>query len=259
MRLAFISDLHLKEKKLSDFFDFFHFLKEKEIQYLLIGGDFGRFSNETILDIILEIRKLIKCHSVLFVFGNHDFFMKDINETFDFFYPYRRENIFFLYNDFHEINGLRILGTTYWCGLNVTLHSWNEKIQFLSRRLESSTTFINGKSIGAEGIVEEHAKAKEFLQGNVTENSIILTHFGPSIIRCQNREFLLNPVRRMSLNFALNNEEDFVKTIKPKMWLCGHIHLAKSFYVDKTKVIQNAVGSTGLTDINYELSIIDHE
>jgi len=257
MRLAFISDLHLENKRISDLFNFFLFLKERKISQLLIGGDFGKFSNETILDIILEIRKLVRCHSVLFVFGNHDFFMKDINETVDFFHPYRKNHIFFLYNDFHEVDGLRILGTTYWCGLNVTSHSWSEKIRFLSRRLESSTTFINGKSIGAEGIVQEYVKAKEFLQRNTTENSIVLTHFTPSI-RCQNEDFFLT-LDPISLNFALNDDDDFIKKIKPKMWLCGHVHFSQSFYVGKTKVIQNTVGLDGFSDINYKLAIINHD
>jgi predicted MPP superfamily phosphohydrolase len=75
IKILFLSDLHSqnKKRKKKQFNLYSSFLKDREYDYLLIGGDFVYKNIDDFTSESLSLLKNIKAKEKIFVFGNHDY------------------------------------------------------------------------------------------------------------------------------------------------------------------------------------------
>lgn len=221
MKIAIISDLHLEYHK-DKGAAFIVSLDPTDIDVLILAGDISEINH-----INFAIEKFCEKYPVvLMVSGNHEYYTSDAGNVLFSFENLEEQfpNFHFLDNNIFELNGKRFLGTTLWYRFVNPALSWKW----------SDFRFINDFE---SWVYKESDKGIKFLEDNLKENDIVISHFLPSpkLIAPQHEGDPTNV-------FYVCNVEKLIEERKPSHWFFGHTHTAMDVKIGQTRLVCNPRG-----------------
>jgi predicted phosphodiesterase len=157
-----------------------------------------------------------------------------------------------------KIAGHRFLGTTLWYGKTpapkhpLILSSDEEwgrgLIRWVSKRGVTDRLYADFKAIEKlhEWYDDEHKRAVQFLEDNVREGDIVVTHFLPT--RHSTPEQFKGALNN---NWFVSAElEGFIEERKPALWIHGHTHTSCDYRIGATRIVCNPLGYPTEGDFN---------
>jgi predicted phosphohydrolase len=177
-----------------------------------------------------------KWNRVFFVSGNHEYYRGSLLEVDSRLKAAKAclKNLTILRSGtVHELEGRRILGDTMWFPfkLDNALFAKNTDDFKLIKRLDP-------------GAYDRNARFRSFLDKELREGDIVVTHHLPSW-KCVKPQFFRSPLNR----FFVSDMRELIEIRKPSIWFFGHSHLASDFKIGPTKVASNPRGFPGSGNI----------
>ena len=265
MDLRLLSDLHLEYHR-DGGAEFIDSLRP-DGDALVLAGDIARI-DAGIEKALARFRKRFSCPIVL-VHGNHEFHKTNrstiVRATQNAVSQLR--GVHWLDSSIVEVGGRRILGTPLWFG-----RSKAPMFPFVSSDEEWQRGLIravgkdkHGKSavleevqadFGAidgfhEWVYEEHDRAIRFLDENMREGDIVVSHYLPSP-----QSTPLRFERGPSNCWFVSNVEAIIRDRKPALWLHGHTHDSVDYTIGLTRVVCNPMGYAGDGNYAFDDSLI---
>jgi Icc-related predicted phosphoesterase len=238
-----LSDLHLE-------FDDTYEIQETEANIVILAGD-THLNTKGIEWAAKQNKKLNK--EIIYLLGNHEYYTRSIEKQANTLKGKAKEldpKIHVLQNEAIIINGQEFFGATLWTdfrlGDNTILSQIlaNDKQtgmrDFKKIRKEGGT-----RSFKAEDSIKEHYnslnKLREFLSIK-NESKIVISHHAPSpkSLRTQQniKDNAYNPAYASDL-------ENLIVEFEPKLWIHGHIHEHKNYFIGNTQILANPRGYQG--------------
>lgn len=223
MRIHLLSDLHTE------------FLTYGQIQTLIndicgigcdvrvLAGDIGcTWMTKSFVEHLAYKSKV----PLIFVPGNHDYYKKEANHYLDLLRDDSGVQNYYMLDRGHvTISGQRFLGCTAWYTSTPHKEVINDatQIEFAKQNIP-----IFGR------------KDREFLEANVHQTDVVITHYIPHI-------------RSIAPQYAgLDNRyfhvpyEDLIEERRPKLWLHGHTHTSADYTLEcGTRIVCNPRGYPG--------------
>ena len=228
MQINFISDLHLEFGPLE--------IEPEAGDVLVLAGDIdikGR------VDWINSIAS--KFNHVIYVLGNHEFY----NGAMDSIYKKTRENladnVHLLENESVTIAGVTFHGATLWSDfLNGNPMSYLRCDQAINdyRLIRAGDGKHRFKPQIAHSL---HNISKVFLQENVKEGDVVVTHMAPSLLSIHEKY-----KNDMNINGSYASDlSELILDTKPELWFHGHVHTSFDYTVGNTRILCNPRGYVG--------------
>ena len=238
MQINFISDLHLEFGPLE--------IEPEAGDVLVLAGDIDIKGRVDWINTIAS-----KFNHVIYVLGNHEFY----NGTMDSIYRKTRENladnVHLLENESITIKALSDSSTMY---DDVTFHGatlWSDflngdPISYLQCAQAMTDYRIiragNGEYKFTPQIAHSlHNTSKVFLQENVKEGDVVVTHMAPSFLSVHEKY-----KHDMYINGAYASDlSELILNTKPKLWFHGHMHDSFDYTIGDTRILCNPRGYVG--------------
>ncbi len=226
MKFLLASDLHLE----------FHQDNGKELiasfpeaDGIILAGDITtRFTMKSVME-----RFCKKYDHVIYITGNHEYYGSNPTTVHKTINQIRKEQFHYLDCSHVEIGDQRILGATLWFPEHPGI-----------------PPMVNDFS-AIEGFVpwvyDECQRAKEYLNNNIQEGDIVVTHHLPakgSISRSYKG--------CMSNAFFLCDIEEIIQEKKPRLICHGHTHDSCDYMIDNTRILCNPYGYPGLLNSKFK-------
>jgi len=243
MRVRLISDIHLEHNN-----DWIPPKNWNESDLCIIAGDVGSPYNTAYKNILLHATRKHKT-SVL-VPGNHEYYsegknMDSVKEKLK--ELCRDTSVILLDNDSHDLEGMRIVGTTLWPKVPA------EYYPFMKKQKHGLVTKIMKDMfpLSVEDLEVLNRNSINFLKRMLasTDDTIVVTHYPPSSVMLSDAtEHLPDVVTHWSeaMNLVKSNI---------KLWACGHGHTAKSFLINGSIPLVSNCVQGGEFDENFEILI----
>jgi Icc-related predicted phosphoesterase len=166
--------------------------------------------------------------SVIFVAGNHEFYGGRVDEVRQLLQELTVElpNLHYLENSMCEIEGRKFIGSTLWFRPTT-------ETDRLANYINDFQLIENAQS----AIYAENAKAIQFLEENVTSDTIVVTHHLPTL-QCVHPKYAGSPINC----FFVCDVEELIQRAQPPVWVHGHTHSSNYFQLGKTTIICNPFG-----------------
>lgn len=247
MLFRLLSDLH-EEHHVFDY----PYLETDSITTLILAGDIDSISQkEALFETLQKLSNQFK--HIIYVFGNHELYNSnfteaaairdEINAAFD--------NVYVLENDVISLDGISIIGATLWTDFDKCNPLLVELVKDSRHGLsdykyinkDESTSPNSESKIDPQYILNEHHISKEFIFSQIqtiksTGNKIlVVTHHGPTWASIQ-EGYVCNSLNGAYVSDLSNEILDNV----PDVWVHGHVHGSKDYWVGDTRVICNARG-----------------
>lgn len=219
----------------------------------------GDISND-ISTSIAFLRRNIEPHMpVVLVLGNHDHFGSSIDYTLEKARRLvERTGIMLLENETVEIGGCRFIGATLWTDFAVPVGG-DEHIPPEERRAKAfelvpwqmadfHCIFRSDVRLVAENglitvreILERHYVSRSYIDHELSKpfdgKTVVVTHHAPLPESFDPRFY------GHATNAAFGSDlSDLIARRRPSIWIHGHIHLARDYMADATRVICNPKG-----------------
>ena len=222
---------------------------------LILAGDIASGSRKRCpLEVELDEFQILckRFKFVIYINGNHEFyrgkFFGTIKKQFEAANTNGIENIYFLDNDYIEIEGQRIVGSTLWSDIPPHLEFIiAQGMNDYNHITYDGKGYINGeycdkyRSLRVFDTVKKYQENEKFLKDTVKEGDIVVTHHSPSFMSVA-PQFNLNQ-RDKDFNYAYHNTlDEFIMDRKPKVWIHGHTHVSLDYMIDDTRIICNPRG-----------------
>ena len=253
-----ISDIHLETHS------YILNISKSEVDIILLAGDIGnKFQAMPFIKKILE--KGIK---VVYILGNHEYYninhkVKTIQEIKDGWKLRASEHngFFFLDDDSVVIDGIKIIGSTFWSKIdfeNITqsekeyleLEQSDLKFIFKEKTLNSGYRIKSAKNINLDDYSDLHNKSAKYVEEELSKpfdgKTILLSHYPvlkESFINHKNNNILLN-------NFYVNDYEEMILKYQPDYIIHGHLHKSFDYMKNKTRNICNPLGYQKYNETN---------
>ena len=238
MKFRFTSDLHFDFCKDESDLDYIlpPLPADKETT-LLLAGDIGTAKN-----IIRPLRYLAnRFYKVVYCLGNHDYYGSTIQKTLNYQAKIQKElkNVILLEVSSVELCGVTIIGGTLWTdfGLFNTPAASGQVAEYYMNdyRKIRREDFSRLRAADTRKIFLD--TIDYFKQFKDTKNLIVMTHHAPSdkSIRIDWKTNAASPA-------YASNLEDFIRELKPKYWLHGHLHTFCRYNIGDTEVLSNCFG-----------------
>lgn len=237
MKIQYMSDLHLEGADLE-------FYNEEKADLLVLAGDITTAkSYKNHYDFFKRCSDNWK--DVVHVFGNHEYYRGDIEETraelLEFFYK-NFKNIHSLENESINLGEYRLFGSTLWTDCNGNDLSTKRHLQ----QSMNDYRIIQWKSrmhwrLRSDDTVELHQIAVDrlvrALEGS-EKPTIVVTHHAPSFKSTNIKygaDYLMNGGYRSDLEWLMEG-------YNIPLWFHGHMHDSVDYTVNKTRVLSNPRG-----------------
>lgn len=230
MKIRFMSDLHC------EFYQdqgktLIESLSETDADVLVLAGDIA--VGRGIAGALGWFSEKFPDVRILYIHGNHEFYRSNYREVKEVMDGLSLPNVTWMENDIVEIGGQRFLGTTLW---------------YISTPLMEmqKSGWSDFRLIGSPGwIPRQGAMAVEWLEANLQEGDVVLTHMLPSpdCVSPRWKEEATN-------SFFVNDVTDLIVERKPKLWIHGHTHDSRDVVIGDTRVVCNPCGYPH--DYNFE-------
>lgn len=230
MRLRYASDLHLEQYEdiflgqrnaVSLLLD--ELSPQPEDSGLILAGDLVSFFGEDLEFYLRQLCARWATNGGLFYGpGNHEFWNSSHFEVFSHLHKLEGEirGLHLLDCNVHEVGGARILGTTLWYN--------TERRDFPDFR------YIGDHDVSVGGAFK---RERAFLEENLQENDIVVTHYLPSW-QCVRPRWVGSRVN----DFYVSDYEDLILERKPAFWIHGHTHDAYAMTLGSTRILCNPLG-----------------
>jgi Icc-related predicted phosphoesterase len=192
--------------------------KLRKADIMVLAGDI--VTKACLLKDYLDICKRFSKY-VIFVPGNHEYYNGSTDEEYETVCN-TVENVTFLQRKRVCIEGIWFAGATLWSDVN-----------------EFAIDLMNDPFI-LEEVHLRHNTDKKWLDENVKEGDIVVTHHLPSFQ-------LIHEKYKGSLvtsGFA-SNMDGLIRKLKPQLWICGHTHVPFDTVIEDVRIIINPIGYPG--------------
>jgi Icc-related predicted phosphoesterase len=223
MKLQILSDLHIDRNPK-------YGINDIDSDLIIVAGDVSSHPEMTINYLNDQSVKLQK--DILFVPGNHDFNGASVQSGLDMFNNKAIDSVRVLYNQDITIEGVHFIGSTLWTDFRLfgDAGEW-----FAKNTCKTFSDFTDIHEFSIETCVNEYRKSYNYLSNTIKNDSVVITHFCPSLECGKKSPF---PVNSGSAYFYSQSEH----LIKNKLWIFGHNHIKDEFDFFDTKMISNPVG-----------------
>ena len=183
---------------------------------------------------------------VLYVMGNHEFYSREVNETFR---QCRTQvmgsNVHLLEQEEVEIQGVRFLGTTLWTDFlangsyEESKKAVGEGLNDFGDRGEGFGKIRNGsRPFRTDDAEQWHYQARRWLAERLEEGppAVVVTHHGPHM-EAQPPQF-----RGGRLAPGFTSDLTPLMGAQAPLWICGHTHYCCDFEIDGTRIVANQAG-----------------
>lgn len=227
IKIRVLSDLHFEFCR-DGGKSFVEKLDTEGVDLLVLAGD---ISNAAGLAYALELlAKRFSCEIVV-INGNHEFYGSDRASVVSTMYEVTRrpefKHLHWLDNDVITIAGHRILGTP----------MWFKEAPLAPAHLMNDFSQIQGFR---RWVYEENSKALNFLQREMQEGDIVVTHYLPSE-KCVHAWYKGEPTNA----FFVCDVEKLIVDRCPALWVFGHTHESMDVQIGPTRLVCNPFGYAG--------------
>jgi len=223
MRVYVCSDLHCEFHKDGGLQLINEVLSEAEV--VIVAGDLAVGKG---LHAALELLAG-KYPRVVYVAGNHDYYRSSLEEVEETRQTLSLTNVHWLENEVAQINGVRFVGCTLWFG-------WHRPD--LEREISDFHVIAGIR----QWVHRKNKESLQFLDENVTPESIVVTHHLPS------NHSIVTRYQGSLLNcfFVCPEAEEILLSRSPRLWIHGHTHDSVDYRLGATRVICNPFGYAGV-------------
>jgi predicted MPP superfamily phosphohydrolase len=249
MKIAIASDLHLEFGSID--------LKNTEnADLLILAGDIIVAKDKQNYSVYKEFFKQVRAEfvHVFYIMGNHEHYKGTIDRTKSIIE--KEFDIKVYENEYFDLNGFRILGTTLWTDLNkadpVTAFTLKQYMTDYSviRTLPEYT------KLNPWYTYKLHQKAVKFIQDNLTDNTIVVTHHAPT-----HKSIAPYFVEDDKANggYVSNLGDLILDNPSIKLWVHGHTHDNFDYEVGNSRVVCNPRGYVKYEDMSkyFQLKYIE--
>jgi predicted phosphohydrolase len=232
MKLRIVSDLHLE----INYFE----IEPLDEDILILAGDISP-KEKQVWNFISNYLKKNNHPLVFLILGNHDYYhssgIKEIDDYYtNQFIPKinkKEKRVFFLQDDYIDIEGFLFYGTTLW----TKIHKEHEML--LDRGMMDYSLIDNFTPADSTKIHEQSVeKLKTFLTQRKDDDKVILiTHHLPSF-KSIDVKYKHSP---MTPGFA-SNLDDIIKDKHIFIAIHGHTHIGMDYMLEDTRVLCNPRG-----------------
>jgi len=258
MRVDYLSDLHIdffiKEinpgNKLNDKIK--NYADDLNLcggEVLIVAGDLGHYFIQDSA-FLLYMKELYT--NVLFVYGNHDFYLVSEGQRKKYKNSWNRINElkeFCLLNDINYLDGNSVtINDVKFSGAGM---SWDksfienlrccsvgddEVIQLYNKTMSDSRLIIQGQL--------EKFNPFKFFQNelnklqNIESTDVMISHYGPCLPPAMNPEYSTSEI---STFFYFDGKKE-LERLKPKFWVYGHTHTPAYYNYNDTVMASNPIG-----------------
>jgi len=184
----------------------------------ILAGDIVNHASK-LKDFLMVVKEF--SDRVIYVTGNHEYYKKSTDEE------YREvcseiEGVHFLQRDRVQIEGIWFAGATLWTNID-----------------NYAAKMMNDPFSGEE-IRAKHQVDLDWLQENVQEGDVVITHHLPSLK-------LIHPQYKGSnINSGFASDlDEVISALKPVIWVSGHTHTPFDLMHENTRLLVNPVGYPG--------------
>lgn len=255
MKIGIISDTHFRTPGVL----WGSYSRSRGGDVLIIAGDLVNYYNNNYEENIGQF--LSKWKKVIFILGNHDHYLSDVNETLEkirFQLKNFSDRVIVLENESVIINNVLFLGSTLWTNMN------NENpltILEYDKRLRNDFIYItNGSSLlKPKDFCSFFSTAKDFIFNSIDnspqiENVVVVTHHAPSFQSIHPR-FKGDDI--LNFGFASELSDEIIKRPQIKLWVHGHTHAPFNYKIGETRVICNPYNNWYLCQrSNYKIQTV---
>ena len=221
------SDLHLEFKPPLNIFE------DMGGDILILAGDIidGKLTGLNILNHIAS-----KYNTVIMIMGNHEHYRGRFDNSYNKLKNKLPDNVVLLENEILEINDQRFLGCTLWSWMN-EVDSYFAKVRMNDYRAVKIKYKGIFRKLNPIDTISIHMRSALWLEENVREGDIIITHHAPSFKSC-NPDYVGNTAYATDLS-------DIILDNNPKYWVHGHLHEPVQYNIGETIVLSNPYGYYG--------------
>jgi predicted phosphohydrolase len=214
---------------------------------LLLAGDIDeikRKDNPRLTNYLKSLSERFK--AVVYIMGNHEFYKSKLNEGVEKLKERVAfiDNLYILDNEVLELDNCVIIGSTLWTNYddhNVLLMRKSTEREGGLRDFRK----ITYKSLGGyrrlmpSDVVAEFLKSKNFIFNEIkkakqkNKDVLVMTHHAPSFKSCMGTEF--------DGAYGSDIEKEIIES-EPNVWIHGHVHETKDYWIGKTRVLCNPRG-----------------
>jgi len=244
MKFQFLSDLHLEfYKKLPKNICNDDFPKAPT---LFLVGDIGYPSDKIWIEFIEWCEA--KYDRIFYLKGNHESYTKDIDETTNNIksvFESKPKFILLERGVISYLDGYKIIGCTLWSEQTYDIYSKMNDSQYI---------YKNGSYLRLPDLLDMHRQDKEWLDSQVDENTIVITHYLPSFD-------LIHPKFKTPIYIAYHsayasNCDELI--LKSKLWIYGHTHIGSDvMFKDIVRCISNPYGYKDETHLHFTNNIYE--
>jgi Icc-related predicted phosphoesterase len=253
LRLRVLSDLHFEFHR-DEGAEFIRSQEWQGVDLLVLAGDITKM-RIGFYNTLKRFRDQFNC-PIVFVPGNHEYHESDLatvrrglNDA-----VHRLRGVDVLDNNVLTVKATdqtrRVVGTTLWYGktpapkhplILSTDEQWGRGIiREVNEKGVVERPYADFEAIKKlhEWYDDEHKRAKKFLEENVREGDIVVTHFLPT------RHSTPDKFRGALNNnwFVAAELESFIEERKPALWIHGHTHTSCDYWIGETRIVCNPLG-----------------
>lgn len=230
MKLQIVSDLHLDTYTYPDkVLDMLDCSSDK----IIMAGDIictGFENQNSPIPYLKKFANRFKDKQIVYVPGNHDLWGTSITKGIEQLKKPIAENLIILYNEKITIDQQEFVGTTLWIKEDpLAPFYWDGYVDF-DRITNYHTTYAN-----------ENSKAINYLDTNMHDTSIVITHFVPHELSIH-KKYKGDPYNM----FFVCDISDLIYKHQPKLVIHGHTHEYFDYVIDherrQTRVVCNPLG-----------------
>ena len=228
MKINYISDLHLEFGPLE--------IEPEAGDILILAGD---VCIKCRVDWINDIAG--RYNHVIYVLGNHEFYRGAIDNIYKKTRERLVDNVHLLENESIVIDDDTFHGATLWSDfLNGNPMSYLRCDQAINdyRLIRAGDGKHRFKPQIAHSL---HNISKVFLQENVKEGDIVVTHMAPSLLSIHEKY-----KNDMNINGSYASDlSELILDTKPELWFHGHVHTSFDYTIGNTRILCNPRGYVG--------------
>ncbi len=197
-----------------------------------------------------------------YIMGNHEYYHSVYQHAIEKVRNILPKNVILLDDDFVDIDGLRLFGTTLWTDCNMgsyecayaLIHGMNDfrVIKWKDRNIRGHERF---RRMIPSDTTAMHYRSLMWLEKNMTDNALVMSHHAPSwgSVHPQYASEI------QSNGGYASNLDEFIMEHQPKLWIHGHMHDPVDYMIGDTRVISNPRGYIGHEPkaSNFEIKVIE--
>lgn len=229
MKIQLLSDLHFETMK-DNGDNFIDSLDPTDVDVLVMAGDI-MYLNYVSRSVKVLKKLLDKYNKIIYVIGNHEAYtsgVKTVHKNAGLLRDLLPADRIFI---FDEPGKCQIDGQHFVCGSMWYRFDENNK---LFDDLMNDKSYIKGF---IPWVYEQNELFEHLVNGNLTENDIVITHYLPSY-QCVSPQFKGQETNR----FFVCEMDKLIMERKPKLWLHGHTHTPLDIMIGDTRVVCNPHG-----------------